>query len=214
MDGILFLVLLIFVAALPIIPVWVWFRIGKIPIPPVRFMMALMTGAGAAVIAVGLQLLVPPGNLPTVSEVLFGVFIRVALTEEVGRLVALVLLFWFESARGKGEAGTPALNSAVGLLVGLGFALIESASYGAGTFGAAVVRAVTAAPLHGACGARVGMALAVYRGSPGQALGRFVSAVAIHGMYNLMVISPGVPWFLPVLVAFTALFASIQVIRR
>jgi hypothetical protein len=80
--------------------------------------------------------------------------------------------------------------------------------------GITLLRAVTAAPLHGACGARVGIAAMIGNREPVHALCRFLPAVAIHGMYNFMVISPGIPAIvLALLITLTALASSIQVIR-
>jgi hypothetical protein len=79
--------------------------------------------------------------------------------------------------------------------------------------GVAFIRAFTAAPLHGACGARVGFAAAELRDSPFPALSRFLSAVAIHGMYNFMILLRGAPLILAILVAFSALASSILFIR-
>jgi RsiW-degrading membrane proteinase PrsW (M82 family) len=101
----------------------------------------------------------------------------------------------------------------MGLIAGLGFAVIETAMYGVGDFRITLVRAVTAAPLHGACGARIGMAVSHLRDAPGLALVRFLYAVGIHGMYNFMIISPGIPLVFPILIAFTAFLSSIQLIR-
>jgi RsiW-degrading membrane proteinase PrsW (M82 family) len=60
----------------------------------------------------------------------------------------------------------------------------------------------------------VGIAAAIGRRNPVIALGRFISAVAIHGMYDFMVVSPGLlAIILALLITFTALASSIQVIR-
>jgi RsiW-degrading membrane proteinase PrsW (M82 family) len=98
-------------------------------------------------------------------------------------------------------------------VAGLGFAILENASYGSADMGIAFFRAFTAAPLHGACGARVGAAVTDLHDKPFSALLRFLSAVTIHGMYNFMILLRGVPWILAVLVAFSALASSILLIR-
>jgi hypothetical protein len=79
--------------------------------------------------------------------------------------------------------------------------------------GIAFIRAFTTAPLHGACGARVGAAAADLRETPFPALMRFLSAVAIHGMFDFMILLRGVPWVLAILTAFSALASSILFIR-
>ncbi|MDR0386534.1 MAG: hypothetical protein LBH57_00720, partial [Treponema sp.] len=50
--------------------------------------------------------------------------------------------------------------------------------------------------------------------SPGRALVSFLYAVAVHGMYNFMAVSPGLSPAFPVLLVFTALFSSIRMMRR
>jgi len=159
------------------------------------------------------------------------IFVRIAFTEEFSRLIILVLLFFairrFSSMRqpeqdaanppdsGSGapvSAGTMA--NAAGLVAGLGFAVIESAVYGAANPGNALLRIFTAAPLHGACGFRVGSSAAMFRENPVQAVFRFLSAVAIHGIYNFMLIIPGfLPSIAAILIALSAFATSILAIR-
>jgi len=110
------------------------------------------------------------------------------------------------------SAGTMA--SAAGLIAGLGFAIIESAVYGASNPGNALLRTFTAAPLHGACGYRVGSSVAMFEERPLQAVFRFLSAVVIHGLYNFMLIIPGfVPSMGAILIALSALTTSVLAIR-
>jgi RsiW-degrading membrane proteinase PrsW (M82 family) len=143
--------------------------------------------------------------------------------EELGRFIALRLFFRFCPLRGGASSpaghqgsgdGTPVFGAAAGLAAGLGFAVIESASYGAADLNIALLRAFTSAPLHGACGARVGSAAFTPLKQPGRAFFRFLSAAIIHGMYDFIIISPRLPSALSVLIAFTALAASVQEIRR
>jgi RsiW-degrading membrane proteinase PrsW (M82 family) len=110
--------------------------------------------------------------------------------------------------------GLLSFGAAAGLLSGLGFAVIETAVYGAADPGAAIYRVFTAIPLHGACGCRVGIAAVSLHHSPLRALVFFFYAVLIHGIYNFMVVSPGLPWIFPVVLVFAALSSSIHVVRR
>ncbi|MDR3138887.1 MAG: PrsW family intramembrane metalloprotease [Treponema sp.] len=234
MEGLWVLFLLIFFAALPALLVYLWVRSGKFPLSALWFLLSLLAGALALGIAALLQNLVFPleGMIKAregIGLLAFHIFIRIALTEETGRLAALFLLFYLGGRfLGRIEPGSPEpgkikpegvpyapdVGAAAGLAAGLGFALIESAVYGAVNMGITLLRAVTAAPLHGACGARVGIAVTIGNRKPVHALCRFLSAVAIHGMYNFMVISPGLPAIvLALLISFTALASSIQVIR-
>jgi RsiW-degrading membrane proteinase PrsW (M82 family) len=215
MTGIWILVLIVFISALPIFPVFIWFRVIRFPLSLPWFFGALAAGAVALLLAGFLQTLFPPSFGIDMGTLLFKLFVQVALTEEAGRLLPLLLLLYLRRRLPlRSPAASPAFGAAAGLLAGLGFAVIETAAYGTANPGAALLRAVTAAPLHGACGCRVGLAAGILLRSPGRALVSFLYAVAIHGMYNFMVVSPGLPTFFPVLLVFTALLSSIQITRR
>jgi RsiW-degrading membrane proteinase PrsW (M82 family) len=215
MTGILILILLVFIAALPIAPVFIWFRVIRFPLSLRWFLISLAAGAVALLPAGFLQTLFPPAFSIDLGTVLFKIFVQVALTEETGRLAMLFLLL---QVRRRFPDSSPAASlsfgAAAGLLAGLGFAVIETAFYGAADPGAALLRAFTAAPLHGACGCRVGLAAAGLPRSPFRALVSFLYAVAVHGMYNFMALNPGLSPVFPAALAFTALLSSIRVIRR
>jgi RsiW-degrading membrane proteinase PrsW (M82 family) len=234
MGAINILFLLIFVSALPVFFLGLWFRLSRFSLPLHRFLLFLLAGALSLLVALVLQRLlpdIPPGAGGKV-RVLYTLFCKVALAEETGRLLVFLAFFralarfspqpggsvlWRRgsaktspgAAPGSGFQGTLA-----GLTAGLGFAVIESASYGSADIGVAFIRAFTAAPLHGACGARVGAAAADLRDRPFPALLHFLSAVAIHGMYDFTILLGGVPRILAILVAFSALASSVLFIRR
>jgi RsiW-degrading membrane proteinase PrsW (M82 family) len=219
MTGLWILALLILISALPIFVVFIWFRAIRFPLRLPWFFCSLAAGAAALLLAGLLQSLFPPLNGVSMGALLFKLFIQVALTEEAGRLVFLCLLFWFRRrlippVPAFGASPSSAFGAATGLLTGLGFAVIETATYGAVNPGTALLRAFTAAPLHGACGCRVGLTVVNFRREPARGLLFFIYAVAIHGMYNFMVISPGLPPVFPVVLVFATLLSSIQVIRR
>jgi RsiW-degrading membrane proteinase PrsW (M82 family) len=102
---------------------------------------------------------------------------------------------------------------AAGLVAGLGFAILENAIYAASDTGILILRTVTAAPLHAACGSRVGAAAVMVRSNPVQAIFRLFTAAAIHGIYNFMSAIPGISSIAAVLIAITALTSSILSIR-
>jgi RsiW-degrading membrane proteinase PrsW (M82 family) len=215
MTGIWILILLVLISALPIFPVYIWFRVIRFPLSLRWFLGFLAAGAAALLLAGFLQALFPPMFVIDMGTLIFKLFVQGALTEEAGRLLLLLLLLQLH--RRFPHRSSPASGSfgaAAGLLAGLGFAVIETATYGAADPGAALLRAFTAAPLHGACGCRVGLTAVSLPRSPFRALVFFFYAVAIHGMYNFMVISFGLPPIFPILLVFAALFSSIQVIRR
>jgi RsiW-degrading membrane proteinase PrsW (M82 family) len=216
MTGIWILVLVIFISALPIALVFIWFRVMRFPLSPWWFLGFLAAGAAAPLFAGFLQSLFPPLFGIDMGTLFFKLFVQVALTEEAGRL--LVILFFLSLHRRFSRqifgAASFSFGAAAGLLGGLGFAVIETASYGAADPGAALLRSFTSVPLHGACGCRVGIAAVNLPHSPFRALVFFLYAIAVHGMYNFMVVSPGLPPVFPIALVFAALFSSIQVIRR
>ncbi|MFP3042427.1 PrsW family intramembrane metalloprotease [Treponema primitia] len=216
MNGLWILLLLIFISALPVLVVIIWLRVRRFPIGLPWFLLALLGGAFSLGIAAILQSLFPKNDEATMGILLFKIFIQITLTEELSRLGVFSLLFGlfrrFERSKNT-KAYTPTFSAITGLIAGLGFAVIETAIYGVGNFSIALVRAVTSAPLHGACGTRIGMAAFHIRDAPGLALVRLFYAVGIHGMYNFMIVSPGIPLVFPILIAFTALFSSVQLIR-
>jgi RsiW-degrading membrane proteinase PrsW (M82 family) len=212
MNELWILLLLIAISALPVLAILIWLRLRRLPVRLPWFLLALLGGALSLGLAAVLQSLFPKTEEAGISVLLVKIFIQIALTEELGRLVVLSL-FVSLARRFSREAEHPAFAAITGLIAGLGFAVIETAMYGVGNFTIALVRAVTTAPLHGACGARIGIAVSHIRNAPVRALVRFLYTVGLHGMYNFMILNQGVPLVFPVLIAFTALFSSIQLIR-
>jgi RsiW-degrading membrane proteinase PrsW (M82 family) len=228
MSGLWVLLLIIIISSIPVIAVYIWFRIARYPFSLIRFLCALLAGAAAVFPALFLQNAL--SGLFLIGDrwsLLSHIFIRVALTEELSRLFMLFILFWISSLfssgavafkNADGQAKPLSYNivkqgAAVGLIAGLGFALLEGAVYGASDAGVLLLRAFTAAPLHGACGSRVGAAAVLFRSHPLQALFRFFVATAIHGIYNFMIIMPGFPSIAAVLIALTACASSILSLR-
>jgi RsiW-degrading membrane proteinase PrsW (M82 family) len=212
MNGLWILLLLIAISALPVLAVLLWIRLRRVPVGLPWFLLSLLGGALSLGLAAVLQSLFPAAEEASLGVLLVKIFIQIALTEELGRLVVFLLLLSLARHLSK-EPPPPAFAAITGLIAGLGFAVIETAMYGVGNFSIALVRAVTTAPLHGACGARIGAAVSHIRNAPLWALVRFLYAVGIHGMYNFMILSQGIPLVFPVLIAFTALFSSMQLIR-
>jgi RsiW-degrading membrane proteinase PrsW (M82 family) len=208
------LFILILIAALPVVLLFLWYNFAHCPLSTGWFLLFLIGGGASLFIALFLQALIPaPSDLSpdgvflgALGPVVFNLFCRIAATEETARLLVFLLLFPLARIRGENSG---LRGSAAGLAAGLGFALVESAAYGASDVGNAVLRAVTSAPLHGACGERVGAALAGCKRGPFSALLRFLSAIAIHGTYNLMIRSSGVIAIMAILAAICALASSI-----
>ncbi|MDR2402800.1 MAG: PrsW family intramembrane metalloprotease [Spirochaetaceae bacterium] len=213
MIGFPILFFLIIISALPVFLIFIWFRAGKYPLGPRWFLCALLGGVISLFLAALLQSCFSrPGSIGWGSQI-FKIFIQIALTEELSRLPVLFLLFQLRRRRDGNCDSPPSFWAATGLLSGLGFAVVETASYSAVNPGLALLRAFTAALLHGACGARVGLTVISLKTEPVRALFRFLTAVILHGMYNFMILSPGLPAVFPVFIAFSAMASSLLIIR-
>ncbi|MDR2786089.1 MAG: PrsW family intramembrane metalloprotease [Treponema sp.] len=208
------LLLLISISTLPVIGVFIWFRLVRYPIGLFLFFCGLLGGALALLVAGFFQSLFPPLNNLDPQSLLFRLMVQIALTEEAGRLVILLILRLLLDRFAKAPP-LPAenLGSAAGLLTGLGFAVIETATYGATDLRIALLRAFTAAPLHGACGSRVGVTAFSFREAPFRGVFRFIAAAIIHGVYNFMVINPEMPIVFPILLVAASLISALQTIR-
>jgi RsiW-degrading membrane proteinase PrsW (M82 family) len=227
MAGLWVLLLLIAAAGLPVAPAYIWLRRYTSSMSGLWFLLSLLAGFGSLAIAGGLQTAafwVLDASGPVVRKGVFAMFIPIALTEETGRLLALTLLWKLgglfkktpvpsDPPESKSEAQTVSFGGATGLVAGLGFGVVETAAYGTANLTVALLRGFTATFVHGACGARVGVGFVLFKRRPIRGAGWFLSAVVIHGTYNVMVINPGIPQGVPVLIAFLALFSLLQLIK-
>ncbi|MCL2599748.1 MAG: PrsW family intramembrane metalloprotease [Treponema sp.] len=225
------LLVLILVSAIPAVAVFLWFRLARYPLSSPTFLVSLFVGASSVFIAIFPQyFLAETGTLLFLAGLtgyLFAeFFVRIAFTEELGRLLLLVPMFlvfrrldptaWIAGPAGQPSPGT--MGRAYGFVAGLGFGILEGALfavYNETPFMLLLLRTFTAIPLHAACGSRVGLAVAIFRGKPVLAVFQFLSAVVIHGIYNLMLAMPGnLPTYVAVFVAISALASSAQAIVR
>jgi len=219
MSGLLVLIIIIFISSIPVIITYIWFRAAKYKFTFIQFLFVLLAGAAAFFPALILQDIL---NFSFSSrgrmELFYHVFFRIAFTEELSRMLMLLLLFFisgfFKNDSKESIKWTDVKKgTAAGFIAGLGFALLENAVYAASDTSVLLLRAVTAAPLHAACGSRVGAASVMLRSNPIQAFFRILAATAIHGIYNFMAALPGFPSIMAILIALTALGSSILSIR-
>jgi RsiW-degrading membrane proteinase PrsW (M82 family) len=208
------LLTLILTSALPVVFLFLWYSFARCPISTGWFLLFLVGGGASMFAALVLQALVSlvsgAGAWGGLGGLLFSTFCRIAAMEELSRLLVFLPLFPLAGIKGENAM---LRGSAAGLVAGLGFALVEGAAYGASDAGVALLRTVTSAPLHGACGERVGAALAGWKRGFFPFLMRFLSAVAIHGTYNLMIRNSGVMAVMAILAALCALGSSLLTIR-
>jgi RsiW-degrading membrane proteinase PrsW (M82 family) len=220
MNGIWVLLLLILVSALPVLPLYLWISRRGFSVRPAWFLLSLLAGAVSLALAALIQILIPVSDSITLGNLIASIFIRIALTEEISRFLVLLVFFsighLFDTVDNTehSEDALRARTALTGLIAGMGFAVIETALSSSADFRIALVRAISAAPLHGACGAHIGLGTITVKTGPGRSFGRILYAVIIHGMYNFMLVSPGVPVIFPLLIAITAFFSSLQHCRR
>jgi len=228
MYGSWVLLVILFISSIPIIAVYIWLRIVKYDFSLVWFLLVLLTGAAAFFPALVFQELLSFFNVTqNRSALFFEFFIRVALTEELSRLLVLLIFFWISKKVSKTILVKPdegleqplaisviKKGTATGLIAGLGFSILESARYAASSIDISVLllRFFTAA-LHGACGSRIGAAIVMFPGSPAKALLRIITATAIHGVYNFLVAIPGIPSIAAFFIAISAFIPAILSIR-
>ena len=209
MSGIWILLLLILTAALPAILVFLWFRAKKSTVTLPWFLTSVAGGILSLLAAALIQQIIPP-RYGGFWQLFFDVFFRIALTEEVSRLFILIPLYII----GRSFRNNTAFGAILGLASGLGFAMIENAFHGITDINITLLRAFTAAPLHGACGLKVGFAVFSFGKNKSKAIFHFLSAVFIHGAYNMIILSPALPSALAILIAFIALFNSLQLAKN
>ncbi|MCL2558463.1 MAG: PrsW family glutamic-type intramembrane protease [Treponema sp.] len=223
MAGAGFLVALVGVSAIPAILVFFWFRRSAYPISSRLFLLCFVVGASAVFVALVLGAVFSGAFsfLAARAGLWVEIFFRAPLVEELSRLLLFIPLFCLFSRFGAWntalERGASArtMGRACGLVAGLGFGALESAIYGASYPMNALLRAFTSTPLHAACGARVGSAVAIFRDAPLPGAAHFLSAVAIHGVYNYLILSPGrLTAWVAIFVALSALASSAQLISR
>ena len=210
MNGIWILLLLVLVAALPAIIVYIWYRVKKYEVSLPWFLAAIAAGMVSLVAAGMIQRFFIPGG-SGFSLLFFGIFSRIAFVEELSRLITLIPLLAVAGSRRLNVS--LAFSTAIGLVSGLGFALLENAFHGTADINITLLRIITTAPLHGTCGIRAGAAIFLFRKDRPKALYNFIFAVLIHGTYNLIIINPTLPSALAIIVAYFALLTSLPYLK-
>jgi len=219
MSGSWLLLIIILFSSLPVIAIFIWFRIAKYKFSLTWFFLALLAGAAAFFPALFLQkILLFPEFTQGRAALIFEFFIRIAFTEELSRLLILFLFIWIcnlilkLNKKTDSSANNDLLlykGTAAGLIAGLGFFILESIRFTAASMdiNIALLRIFTAA-LHGACGSRIGAAAVLFPNKPIQAVYKIIAATAMHGIYNFMVTIPGLPSVIACLIALSALAVS------
>jgi RsiW-degrading membrane proteinase PrsW (M82 family) len=224
MSGLPLVFLLILFSAIPSLAVFIWFRLETFAFSARLFLCCLLSGAAAFVPALFLQYCAAfffgpaAGYRESPGSYLLKIFAQVALTEELARLIMLLIFFAVFARLQKSPHGGefPGRVTAIGFVSGMGFAFAENAAYGAASFGVLLPRLFTASLIHAACGARVAGAAVNLRNRTSRAVLRFLSAIAIHGMYNFMISMSGLFGLLGILIAlfaFSSAAIEIRIVR-
>jgi len=142
--------------------------LGLVAVPPVALLQYVAAPVGA-------------------TSALLRAFFVVALLEE-GAKIAVLLGSFRMGAFKRAFAG---LEKEAGLALGLGFALFESVVFLVDDPSSVLLRVTLAAPLHGVCGAWIGLGVAQLRRMRllghrrPSAFPAFAVAWAVHGLYDL-----------------------------
>lgn len=223
------MVLVVGISALPVIAIFFYLKKRVPQFGNWLFIAALAAGSLSMLLASLLQIALPTVNAGTFLALIYTVFIRNALSEELGRLLILILLFWIlpifyrynEHEMSEGQRPLPLHMSVfIGVISGFSFAMLETISYGMLNLQLVIVRTLTSAPLHAACAARVGVAVWLIfkgdepqRGNMVKAIFYGISAILIHGIYNLLLLFPSSFAVLPVILAYIALASALTLAK-
>jgi RsiW-degrading membrane proteinase PrsW (M82 family) len=150
------------------------------------FLFGVVAILPAVAIGLPLSLLQPSPEAP-IRAALFSAFVTAAIPEEFLKL--LVLVGYSARQRCFDE---PMDGLVYGATAALGFAAMENVLYVlTGGWATALLRAVTAVPMHAACGAILGYGIARSRFmSRGRSAvwGGLLTAIAVHGIYDFALI--------------------------
>lgn len=217
MSAVLVVVLMIFVAGLPVAVACCYFYAKH----AMRgFWVAILAGVVAVLLAAGAQILVAPltpqPNLQSGTKwaVLYTIFIEIASTEELARFLMLMLCARIlKKIIETRLSNKTAFVRALGMIAGFSFAAVETIFFTMTNPDSGIIRAISAAPLHGACGIRAGNAVLNSKRSPGLSILSIFFAIALHGIYNFLVQRGGFFPYLGVALAVTALLSGAQSIH-
>jgi RsiW-degrading membrane proteinase PrsW (M82 family) len=217
-SGTLILFILVLVSFLPLVSAVPLIRRRKIIMPLPLWLIFLSGGVLSLLIALVLQAFIPQFDVSGGwRPVLTGLVLRIALTEEVARLIVLLIIFRLIKVFSRQTDIAEGFASASGLIAGLAFAAVEYAVYTAensGELALMLALRLFAIPLHAACGIRCGLAASELFSKPLSAGRRFISAVIIHAFFDIMLGMGGFRAWFGILLAGTALASQIRLIRN
>jgi hypothetical protein len=219
MSTMLIVVLMILIAGLPVSAGWWYYRV-KHAAPGRLLPAALLAGLAAVLLAAAAQLaiapLTPQPDLTSGAKpaILYKIFVEIATTEELARFLALLVFSpLFKKSMERSGQNKSALMRTFGMLAGFSFAAIETVFFTITSPGSELIRAISAAPLHGACGIRAATAALHLKETPALSAFSLVFAIALHGVYNFLSQRGGPFAYLGVALAVSAFISSAQKIH-
>ena len=211
----------IFISAIPLIGVVVWFKFKKYSFSLLMictsFFTGLVTVFAAFLLYKNFEYLshfIPVGSR---WAVFYYFFVQISFSEEISRFILLVIFYLILNRIKRNENRVPNEGwfCAAGLISGFGFAVLEGTVIGISYSNFTWMRIFTAVPLHAACGSRVAFSAANLRKHPVQSIFRFFSAVAIHGLYDNLIISDLLPFQIAaILIALSSFASSVLLIKK
>lgn len=199
------MIFVLLLSALPSAAAWFYLR-RTAQIRPSAFMGAFAAGLLSLALAALLQAAFFGGAVGSVGSAAGA--LKTALIEEGCRFAALFLLFAVRKLPADDERSGTRYAAACGMVAGLAFAAVESASLAAGNPASAAVR-LTGAVLHAACGMRCAKAAAsARRRKPAFALS-LAAAVILHVAYNVMAPRGGLFAVMAVLLALVSFLSGL-----
>jgi RsiW-degrading membrane proteinase PrsW (M82 family) len=218
-SAVFFVVLIILIAGLPIVAAGWYFR-AKHAVAMRVFVAAMLAGLAAVLVAAVAQVyaasFTPQPDLESGTKwgILYTIFVEIALTEELARFLMMALFVrLLKKHAEKAPGNKPALVRTFGMVSGFSFAAIETIFFTMTNIDTGLIRVISAAPLHGACGIRAGCAIVDAKRSVGLSVLSIIFAVALHGVYNSLMQRGGFFPYLGVALAVTALVSGAQSIR-
>ncbi|MFW6288797.1 MAG: PrsW family intramembrane metalloprotease [Spirochaetota bacterium] len=174
---------------------WWAYRRDSIKKESIRLLLLTFSlGLLAVVPALVLGILVDPFRdfFRGYARIVFQAFVVAALVEEAVKFVLLDGLI-----RRQPEFDEVTDGIVYGMAVSLGFAFLENVLYVGGPSHVLLLRAVTAVPLHAGCGALVGyyVGRAAFD-ARARSVGGLLLAIAVHGVYNVLLFTGGIASFL------------------
>lgn len=208
------MILIILLSFLPVAAAWFWLR-SVTGIKALTFLAAFAAGLISLTLAVAAQALLPKVNLDMARGNTVLLVLRTALTEEGGRLAALSLLLAVLPVYRKACVYGAIVSdcAAAGMIAGLAFAAVETASFAAADPMAGPIRLISAVFLHAACGIRCALAAYGLSRKPLYVI-NFILAAALHAVYNFMSFQGGLFTSLAILLAVSSFLSGLRYIKN